>query len=219
MDTRLLFCFAVLTGVQHGEVRAEHVRWEIADGGNGHWYEVFQGPTDSYFNGVQRVINWPEAQLNAQAQGGYLATVTSSEENEFVFSLTDSPSNWQTDGIGNYFGAWLGAFQEPETQDPTAGWQWITGEPFAFANWHPGEPNDLFGQIDENRIAFFASESSTGQRSAFWNDEQATRLIVTAYVVEYVPEPTSLAVALASLFACSQFRLSVMNQIGERGIK
>ena len=117
-----------------------------------------------------------------------------------MFSLTDSPLYWQTDSIGNYFGPWLGAIQEPGNQDPTAGWQWITGEPFTFAHWHPGEPNDLFGQIDENRIAFFASESSTGLRSAFWNDEQATRLIVTAYVVEYVPEPASLALVVASFF-------------------
>ena len=154
------------------------------------------------------MINWSNAFEQAQARGGYLATITSPEENEFVFRLTDSPLYWQTDSIGNFFGPWLGGIQEPGNEDPTAGWQWITGEPFTFAHWHPGEPNDLFGQIDENRIAFFASESSTGLRSAFWNDERATRLIVTAYVVEYVPEPASLALLLTSLIACLQLRIS-----------
>jgi hypothetical protein len=192
------------------------VRWEVADGGNGHWYEIFKGPANSIFNGVSGVITWSDAQQSAQAQGGYLATITTTEENEFVFGLVDAPLYWSTDTLGNYFGPWLGALQEPGTPDPAARWTWVTGEPFQFANWHPGEPNDLFGQIDENRIAFFASESSTGIRSAFWNDERGTRLIVTAYVVESVPEPTSLALALAILFACSQCRLSVFNQTEER---
>lgn len=168
-------------------VSAESVRWEVGDGGNGHWYEVFTGPEIQ--PGVPRFISWTDANLDAQARGGYLATIMSGAENQFVFSLVDSPIYWKAIPNGTNFGPWLGGFQAPDAPDPSSGWSWVTGEPFQYTNWHPGEPNDLFGNLEEDRLIFFAVEETTGTRSAFWNDESEFPRNSVAYVVEYVPEP------------------------------
>ena len=68
------------TGILNSIAVSGPVQWKIADGGNDHWYEVFAVP-DS--------INWTDAKAAAEAIGSdsHLATITSAEENEFIFSL------------------------------------------------------------------------------------------------------------------------------------
>jgi hypothetical protein len=95
------------------------VRWNKEDGGNGHWYARNE-------NG----LGWPEARDAAEALGGYLATPTTAEENAFITPLVDDK------GFNVYH---LGGFRTG-TQ-----WQWITGEPWSFTNWYPGEPNNATG--------------------------------------------------------------------------
>src|SRR5436190_21444639 len=53
---------------------SEPVQWTTAAGGNGHYYQVV-----SVTNG----ISWQQARNAAASMGGYLATVTSAEENDF----------------------------------------------------------------------------------------------------------------------------------------
>ncbi|QEG33510.1 hypothetical protein Pr1d_07740 [Bythopirellula goksoeyrii] len=101
---------------------------------------------------------------------------------------------------GIFFGPWLGGVQDTKASGPASDWFWVTGEPFTFTNWHLGEPNDLFGNLEEDRIVFFASEGVSGNRSNLWNDEWSMRRINNYYVIEYVPEPATYAIALASLF-------------------
>ena len=57
---------------------SEWVQWDVSSGGNGHWYKPVPG-----FPG----ITWTLTNELAQAEGGYLATITSAAENAFVFSL------------------------------------------------------------------------------------------------------------------------------------
>src|SRR6266436_6654963 len=63
--------------------QAQWVTWEVSAGGNGHRYEAVPG-----FPG----LTWSMADQLAQQAGGYLATITSSAENDFVFSLVNSPA-------------------------------------------------------------------------------------------------------------------------------
>ena len=158
------------------------VEWSVADGGNGHFYEAVS---------VAGVISWGQANVAAAEAGGYLVTITSEQENEFVFNLIDSPSYWY-EGY-NLRGPWIGAYQAPRSVEPAGGWQWVTGEPFAYTNWDTGQPNNMGGS--EDRIYF----GNQPVRVPRWNDAPADFTEVRAYVVEYVPEPaTMIIVALGS---------------------
>ena len=91
-------------------------QWPISHGGNDHWYGV-----------LNEELYWEQALIEAGTieiykQAGYLATVTSLVENEFirtqVLKQTHQPS------ILDAF--WLGG------QNINDNWQWITDEPFDF---------------------------------------------------------------------------------------
>ena len=53
------------------------VEWPVSSGGNGHFYEPIIVPGGT---------TWSQANTSANAAGGYLATITSDDENTFVFN-------------------------------------------------------------------------------------------------------------------------------------
>lgn len=174
----------VLVGV--GRLEGAPVQWPV----NGHSYEVIAAPGG---------ITWEEADLAATDAGRYLATITSPEENAFVFGLVDLPEFWFKPMVSNR-GPWLGGFQSPPTTIPDANWQWVTGESWNYTHWDPNEPNDSGGRI-EDKLHFFGSSVTTGgARSPFWNDASNDQPggNPVAYVTE-VPEPA----ALVLLGACA----------------
>lgn len=180
------------------------IQWELAAGGNGHWYEF-----------VPSAMTWDEARTAAEASThagvpGHLATITSQAENDFI-----------VDNF-NETGAMLGGFQPPGSAEPDGGWEWITGEPFDFTNWHTGEPNNRYqggfgGDVpygsSEERLHFHPGSSTAG-----WNDAP-TNSILPGFIVEYpvpVPEPSTLVLAaIACLgvlaYACRR-RRAIHNQ-------
>jgi hypothetical protein len=64
----------------NGALAGDAVQWRVEDGGNGHWYRVVVVPGAGYPR-----ITWDEARNRAIAAGGYLATVSTIEENAFLF--------------------------------------------------------------------------------------------------------------------------------------
>ena len=102
----------------------EPTQWRVADGGNGHWYVVRRNPSP---------ICWDAASALATAMGGYLATITSSQEHGRVTSLTVA-----LQGPTDELGPWIGATCAGR---PWGEWYWVTGEPFAYAGWLPSAPN------------------------------------------------------------------------------
>ena len=150
------------------------VNWDPAVGGNGHYYKPVAAPDG---------INWEDAQAAAVAQAGYLATIGSAEENAFVFSLVDDPSFWSPSQVNDWaLGPWLGGVQPPDSPEPAGGWTWVTGEPFAYANWHPTQPNDGdYTGGDQDRIHFATTPYPT--RAGTWNDN-AWYHLMAGYVVE-----------------------------------
>jgi hypothetical protein len=144
---------------------------------NGHEYAVLTAEN----------ITWTNARSAAQALGaGWdLATITSAAENAFVISLLPASA------IQNSY-YWLGATDEQ--QEGT--WKWVTGEPFSYTNWFPGEPNNY---QDEDYLSFYYD----GSVWAGWNDApQHGWGNVRGYVAERhsgspgggsVPEPASVA--------------------------
>ena len=176
--TSFLAALVVLVGV--GDTLADPVQWRVEDGGNGHWYEAVVNPYGP--------LEWSDAHFQAEAVGGYLATITSQAENDFVFGLVNDDTYWNQLPSG-YHGPWLGGRQEWDTWD----WGWVTGEPWGYTNWAPNEPNDDFGRTFENRMHFWSAGSP--QPAAVWGDtaEFGTYGVPPlSYVVEVVPEPSTL---------------------------
>jgi Lectin C-type domain len=124
---------------------------------NGHCYEAV----------LALGLSWEQARDSCIARGGHLVTITSAEENEFVFSLVSSDSAfWYLDAFGNGLGPWLGGYQPDGIEEPDSAWQWVTNEPFVYTNWETGQPGDL-GNVDQNRLRFFKAGGLIGDR---WDD-------------------------------------------------
>lgn len=83
-----------------------------------HYYEFFNNT----------VGTWKEAQEFCESLGGHLATLTSQEENNYVYQQMIN---------SGYYSAYFGLTDE----DAESTWTWITGEPLTYQNWHAGEPN------------------------------------------------------------------------------
>ncbi len=88
----------------------------------------------------QEAVNYA-SNLTYQNQSGHLATITTLEEAELIYSLLD----------GNSY--WLGGFHNlssPEYTEPSGGWEWISGEPFNHSFW-PTE-TDVDGRFCYNEV-------------------------------------------------------------------
>ncbi len=160
------------------------IQWSSAVGGNDHFYDLILSDD---------VISWHESQAAAQAAGGYLASITSSAENDFVTALTG--------GVEAYIGA---------TDEGLEGtFVWINGDPFGFANWAFGEPNDDMGPASPLGEDYaIINPPAQGNPLGVWNDVPDNPLRVRAYVVEFdqtpIPEPSTVSLLLAGavLFGC-----------------
>ena len=134
---------------------------------NGTYYAAISSPG----------ITWTQARAAAAATShmgrqGRLVTLNDQQENDFVFSALG--------GVHNF---WVGGFQNtasPSYSEPDGGWEWITGEPFAFTQWFAGEPNNVgaFGAED------FLELLQTTQFGESWNDV-AELEHPAGYVIEY----------------------------------
>jgi hypothetical protein len=155
------------------------VQWS----GNGHWYKaVFVGPSG---------ISWSDAQNAALAEGGYLATITSAKENDFVYSLVSGEDYfWFMNSFGDGIGPWLGGYQYDELAEPAGHWRWTTSEAWQYTNWAYSEPNNF--NTTENYLGFFGPGSLKG---SLWNDfsnnGNQPNEFVRGYIVESVPEPST----------------------------
>lgn len=120
---------------------------DIPDGAvewNGHYYYLYEfADSDSTFT-------WDSAREFCESKNGYLATITSEEEDAFLFAYMKSR------GRNNaYFG--LNDAAEEGT------WVWANGEALTYTNWHSGEPN---AENQDEDYAMYYTKYSDGT----WND-------------------------------------------------
>jgi hypothetical protein len=161
---------------------AQLAYWPLSAGGNGHYYEAVTSPG----------INWYDASNLATAKGGYLATITSPEENVFIYGMiSTNAALWERRSTGNSWGPWIGGLQLPGSIEPAEGWVWGTGEAFAYANWNAGEPNNIDGL--EDRVHFWGQQAAVGD---VWNDRPATNN-VKGLVIEYEMQPNAVWLTIA----------------------
>jgi hypothetical protein len=79
-----------------------------------HCYRVFTGNNRK---------GWGAASAHCQSLGGYLAAISSAQENQLVVDHMPGES-------------WIGG-----ERDPINSWLWVNGERFCFEPWHRGEPS------------------------------------------------------------------------------
>ncbi len=156
--------FIGLTSSLVSSLSAQPVFFYQGDGATGNAYEHIEAVA----------IPWQDALLAAADYRycGYshLATIHSSQENSFVLSLLAAGT----------MDAWLGAYQPDPSEPPLDGWEWITGEPWNYVNWAPGEPNDG-GPDGEDKLTMWG-DSGFGPPGT-WNDGGSGP--VHGYVVEW----------------------------------
>jgi len=129
---------------------------------NGHHYSAMDQPG----------LSWDQARDVAAASSymgvtGHLVTATDAAEQAFVWT-----------SVGNVQSYWMGGFQNtqsPTYSEPSGGWEWVTGEPWIFTQWHPGEPNNTGGLGSEDYLQFLLGN---------WNDTNLLELS-QGYVIEY----------------------------------
>ena len=140
----------------------------------------FNADNGHYYKFVSQSLDWTAAEQAAEVAGGYLATITSAQENAFIFNLTGGSD------------AWLGG-----SDAATEGvWEWVTG-PEAdtnfwnggtggsapadqYANWQPGsEPNN---SGNEDYVHMWGG--------GLWNDHTQGHAI--GYVIEFGGQGSSV---------------------------
>ena len=149
-------------------VDAEIVTWEA----NGHSYELVVSSTS---------LNWSQANNLASEMGGYLATITSAEENAFLYSMVEDVANaWG--GQAPWVGPFLGGTQID------GNWQWITGEQWDYENWTLNEPSG------SGEYLAFNGDGSENPIGPGWGDMGADHNAFS-FIVEWneVPAPGALA--------------------------
>jgi hypothetical protein len=143
---------------------------------------VYFSGTGHYYDAVTldggREISWDEAKaaaasLSYKGMRGHLAVITNAAENEFIWRYLAAQS-----GVSSLF---IGGYQFPvvavsDTANWDKNWNWVTGEPWSYKNWAPGEPNKFAGKNgNEIWLMMWA-------HSGKWND-QFYRL--SGFIVEY----------------------------------
>jgi hypothetical protein len=135
-------CAAMVVG---GASAQDAVQWRVENGGNGHWYASLR---------LAKQPEWLPAKSAAEARGAHLATLTSAGENQFVFQVAVVQGAFA--GIN---GPYLGG-----RKNAGGSFEWITGEPFAFTSWRPGEPSS------GNWEPYLSFLGIDGAPAPLWND-------------------------------------------------
>ncbi len=187
--TRLAWCCAVVIVVvtNSGLASAAPAQWGISDGGNEHWYEAIN---------ISGGVTWEEANSHATSLGGYLVTLTSPHEDNWVYDNLDS------------YNLWIGAYQDisaPDYSEPAGGWRWTTGENWDYTNWSNGlDNNDILSEPEEEFAHYCCDGSWNDIYDVNRNSGISTR---KNFLVEWdsypVPEPSSIVLVLAGLLAAA----------------
>ena len=125
---------------------------------NKHYYQVFD-----------EALTWVQAKVKAEQLGGYLATITSQAEWDYVYGMLKPTRR-------DYY--WFGG-----SDTATEGaWNWVTGEDWVYNNWGIDQPDNY--REEEHWLHFYANQGG------IWNDVVDQTFASSGYIVEWNPELT-----------------------------
>jgi len=189
--------------------------WDDASGGNDHLYAIWQpDPGQDH--------RWTTAKEEAEAVGGYLATLNTKQEQDWLaaefgiqlLTVYDPAEPYYLDWIGYWIGltdneAYGGheSWHEPDDPEHSRTWDgWVWLEPTgpealtaeSYTNWAGGYPYNLVEDMDFATMNWYVwpeAADAPGAWAAVSNDGWETRRFYG--IVEMAPEP-SVLVLLAS---------------------
>jgi hypothetical protein len=151
---------------------------------DGTFSELFFNPENgNYYRRFDMVMNWFDARDYCESQGGYLATITSTAEQDFVYT------NLVEGGSSYLHECWLGGYQSETATSPDTDWAWVTGEPWGYTNWCNIDeicysPDDLgiygtdYEDGEENHLSIWHDWGGAAHpgTEGTWNDLSASQL-------------------------------------------
>jgi Lectin C-type domain len=108
--------------------------------GNGHYYQRID----------KAKVSWSTAQASCNNANGYLATLTSSNEQAFVEANFLNPDNSDTRGYH------IGGLKKANT------WQWLTGEKWSYTNWYQERPFNVGNHLAIYNDGYWLDKDMTG---------------------------------------------------------
>lgn len=142
---------------------------------NGHYYYIF---TDER--------SWYDADNFCKSQNGYLATITSSEEQQFIHQYIQEVKKSLTDDNSETWNKelWIGA----NDSNFEGVWEWSNGESFSYTNWGNNQPDDSGGQDYGVLLSFLSEGSGYRINEGQWDDTDSYRCPFICEWGEYTPE-------------------------------
>lgn len=149
---------------------------------------VLDGPVVNPLNGHSYYLldpsSWQDAEAQAIALGGHLASINDAAEQNWVFSA-----------FGTFGGVDRGLWIGLSDQASEGNFVWTSGEPLTYTNWIAGQPDNFAGS--ENWVHLM--KGNIGYVPGEWNDLTSPNVIFSGFepiqgVVE-VPEPGTLLLA------------------------
>jgi len=110
---------------------------------------------DHRYEVIEDGMTWQQAKAYAESKGGYLAVITSAEEEDFVENLIVNGSKKQY---------WLGGYRSGSS------FLWVNGEAFSYSNWDRGAPDNFQGNESYLQIYRLPNPAVGGSRALKWND-------------------------------------------------
>ncbi|MEM6891448.1 MAG: peptidoglycan-binding protein [Pseudomonadota bacterium] len=136
---------------------------------------------------VRALRSWNEIAKISDQLNGHIVSITSPEENQFVFEMiSEDPAFWHPGDLKlTWIGPAIGLHQKDGAREPDQGWVWQSGEDVEYSNWLASQPNDW---NNEEHIAVFMnipgaiSEGSPPKVSDQWGDFWVN---ANAFVLEF----------------------------------
>lgn len=155
-------------------------------------YDWVTSPINGHKYTLVDCSSWTDAENQAVALGGNLATVRNEAENDWIY-------HFALDEKSDCCRLWIGLCRPVGSSGPAPGygWTWISGEPVTFTKWASWmDPSHIYVPGDHGLMFIRYYNHNADEELSSWAPERSygAQYVMTTGVVEVVPEPSSFLV-------------------------